>query len=102
MIRPRLTVRWLILAVALAGLALGGDRWHRRAMARRADYRSRALVHGVKEEVYGGLFRGCLRGGTIPRPDPRQADDHAAMRRKYEAATTSPWFAPPPDPPEPR
>jgi hypothetical protein len=100
--RPRWSVRWLMLAVALVASALGGERWHRRAMARRDEYRIRAIVFTALEEIDKGEFEGCVRGGRIPEPDLRKAEYHAAMRRKYEEAAAFPWFPVPPDPPEPR
>jgi hypothetical protein len=100
--RPRWSVRWPMLAVALAASALGAERWHRRSMARREEYRSRGIVHNVREELYRGEFEGCVHGGKRPEPDFRRAEYHAAMRRKYDGAAAFPWFPAPPDPPEPR
>ncbi len=99
--RPPFTVRWLMAAVAFAAGVLGGARWHRRAMARRPDYQSRAWVHELKEDIYRGEFEGCIHGGRIPGPDARKAAYHAAMRRKYEDAAAWPWFPVASDPPEP-
>jgi hypothetical protein len=100
--RPRWSVRWLILTVAIVASALGGERWYRRAMARRGEYRSRAILCVVYEEIERGTFEGCLHGGRLPEPNLRKAEYHAAMRRKYEEAEAFPWFPVPPDPPEPR
>jgi hypothetical protein len=91
-----------MLAVALSASALGAERWHRRAMARRLEYRLRGIDHAVEEMLYRGELRSCTREGPLCEPDLRLADYHAAMRRKYEQAEAFPWFPAPPDPPEPR
>jgi hypothetical protein len=100
--RPRWSVRRLILAVAPSAPALGGGRGHRRAMARRDEYRMRAFGRAILEAVEKGEFEGGFPGARIAGPDLRFAEDHAAMRRKYEDAAAFPWLPVPPDPPEPR
>ena len=126
--RPRLTVRRLMIAVALAGLALGGwielGRLSRLSgeYARRADslqissYRSglrgrgtheqwveqcRAVWQWNRENVDTGLSN--FSRGILPPPEVwRVLSDHdARLERKYRRAARYPWLFVEPDPPAP-
>jgi hypothetical protein len=84
---PRMTVRLLLVIVALAGLAteaalIGWRAWsYRKWAAEHARYlrSSRSFIYDSSE----------LRGW------------HDQMRRKYERATLRPWLPVEPDPPPP-
>ena len=122
--RPRPTVRSMMVAVAIAGLALGaGEAARRRAQ----DFESRALEARNQNHALfhaGGNLRFeamMLReGAKVPAPgepsgDPyirsleEEADTYTARGRwagdlaiKYDRAARWPWLPVWPDPPEPR
>ena len=91
--RPRLTVRRLMILVALAGLIAGGwvegerrrvrFRWYEIEYSNRLwDYR---LEHNLADDP----------------PDPARLAWHVTMYHKYEFAVRYPWLPVWPDPPEP-
>ena len=71
---------------------------------RRVDYSLRALDHTLSEAVYTyGQWPGC---SAFLRPEPppvdlKRAAYHAAMVRKWSAASDRPWLPVVPDPPRP-
>jgi hypothetical protein len=86
--KPRMTVRFLLVLVALAGLAteawlIGWRAW---SYSKRADEHARHLKSG-RSFIYDS---SALWGW------------HDKMRRKYELATSRPWLPVEPDPPEPK
>ncbi len=90
-----MTIGWMMVAVAVVAVFLGGVDWHRRAMARREMCLKIALAHDLDRAYY-------LEGRVLcSQPDLRKAAYHEAMMRKYFDAYDFPWFPVPPDPPEP-
>ena len=103
---PRLRVRTLMVAVAVAAGACGFIELGRR----RAVYRARAKHSaGTEALIRGGAWGYRLvsdRFGrehrVIDRADLRAlATYHAVMKRKYERAARYPWLPVAPDPPPP-
>jgi hypothetical protein len=85
--KPRMTIRLLLVLVALAGLATeaGLIGWRAWSYSKRAADHARYLMSG-RSLIYDSSE---LRGW------------HVEMRRKYELATSRPWLSVEPDPPPP-
>ena len=94
--RPRITVRRLLVLIALVGIGLGGSDWVRR---RRAHAEAMA-------EHHSSLFFAAMRPIPPDDPDPfpwkKWADYHLALEFKWRRAARRPWLPFEPDPPEPR
>ena len=96
--RPRLTVRRLMIVVALAGLALSGDL----TLRRRAQFaRERAAYHQ-------NMFLEVLLPGPTEEVSEAERDKHLRMAKYHLAcqsrwmrAATDPWFPFEADPPTP-
>jgi hypothetical protein len=86
------TRRWMI-AVAVVGLAMGGDRLERR----RDDFLVLAQYHAAEEAFRRGVGRR-VRHPLLPR----MIEHAAALARKYRHAARHPWLPVAPDRPEPR
>ena len=127
--RTRLTVRRLIIAVALAGLALGGCIELGRLRRLSADFTERAerariisarkysrglnLTHAqwldqwrrISEFNRQGYTTGAgvMRTGGPPPPDVCRVmtNHYAQLEAKYRRAARYPWLAVVPDPPLP-
>jgi hypothetical protein len=86
--RPRLTVRFLIVVVALAALAteMGLVGWRAVTFHSRAEEHARHLKSG--------------RSFLYDTEELRQW--HERMRSKYEFAASNPWLVVEPDPPKPK
>jgi hypothetical protein len=86
--RPRMTVRLLLVLVALAGLATeaGLIGWRAWSYSKRAADHARHLTSGRSLISDSSQLRGW----------------HDEMRRKYELATSRPWVPVESDPPEPK
>lgn len=113
--RFRFMIRWMMLAVAVAGIGLGGYRMHRHHL--RSVERARSHAESVSHcrfmgsEVYayqGFRFPGSRETPATPaelrkvvESYSRKESYHAAMRRKYERAARSLWLPVVPDTPEP-
>jgi hypothetical protein len=86
LLRPRFTVRRLMVAVAVVGVVLGIgsdlDRRRRRFLDLRSYYREKAVIHSE-----------CWTRIVSMR-------DYY-LSRKYERAARYPWLPVAPDPPEP-
>ncbi len=108
---PRLhfTLRWLMAAVAIAGLLIGG--WceiqrRRDAFLEKADWHaSRARNDGVLfGSLVGGLHWFNMKGEILPAnqfPSPAKNEWHLLLIDKYKYASNHPWMPVAPDPPEP-
>ncbi len=88
---PRLTVRLLLIVVALLALTLGLAGWMQR---RAVTFRLEAARQ----------YQGWV---DHARPDPRddpgpEASYHLAMYEKYLKAASRPWLPVAPDPPAPK
>ena len=92
--RPRLTVRRLMIVVALAGMGLGGAA----TLRRRAEFaRARASHHST------ATFEGI--GGSTSAADFERAIKrvkyHLEREGRWRAAAARPWLPVLPDPPAP-
>jgi hypothetical protein len=117
--RVRITVRRMMIAVAVVGLLLGVVDWlslnHRASIYRRKaeaaarmerkfreidamDPVSRARAAKEAEENYQEITHSWLANPVWTR---ELIDYFAAMRTKYEHAAENPRLAVPPDPPQP-
>ena len=97
--RPRFTLRWMMVGVAVAALCC----FHSEMTRRRADYLRRARV----------FRRACAFSGILARYAREKHDEVRAaemnlkdryfrrMQQKYERAADHPWLSVPPDPPHP-
>jgi hypothetical protein len=110
-IRIRVTIRLLMLIVAISAVALAGVAWSH-WMRLREEYRLEASDHEEKEQYQHQQLQGVAKAREIGRGDDpllplieqlarRRAAYHAEMRRKYEKAAAHPWEPTPPDPSEP-
>ena len=85
--RPRFTLRWTMVAVAIAGLACGA----KVNMDRSAVFAKRAAAWSWTEITEA---RGRRR--------PGMREHFQRLADKYERAARYPWLTVSPDPPEPR
>ncbi len=83
---PRLTIRRLMLVVAIAGLVLGV------LVERRARFLRIAARHKIPASDPAFNYRGFYI--------PRRLIYHGMMESKYERAARYPWLPVAPDPPE--
>jgi hypothetical protein len=90
---PRLTVRRLMILVALGALASYAAYLVRRSEAFRAEA-DRHRLAWVSPVAWLSLIDRDTRV-------PAKADYHHAMKWKYERAARYPWLPVEPDPPEP-
>lgn len=109
MSRPRLTVRRLMIAVAVLALLLGG-------YVKVVEYRRLALIYRGKAQDHAGMESTLrmiaarqgdaspvdisLKPGTpsIRFPVRAVAEFEAKLKRKYERAAARPWLPVAPDP----
>ena len=89
---PRFRLRTLMVAVAIMGLACGGEAMRRR----RAAFLARAEWHEGRSLDPGLIF---TKEGDLLAAKPWAY--HRDMAAKYEQAASRPWLPVPPDPPEP-
>ena len=106
--RVRFTVRGMMVAVAIVGMACGGELIRRR----RNYYLNEADTYAYGERIFRESadepLEGC-RAGQVSREAQARfkvetlatADHYAALKRKYARAARYPWLPVAPDPPEP-
>jgi membrane protein required for beta-lactamase induction len=117
---PRVTVRWLMVIVAVVALALGAGQMTRRSR----DYRDRAEYHRRREaeharearlatirpgktienylEARGGRdFSGRIRSERSASHLIALSEYHGKMKSKYSIAALFPWLPVEPDTPPP-
>lgn len=87
--RPRFTVRWLMIAVAIVAVVLGLSRW---LWNRSVAFRAIADVHNAHR--MGSI---PMHTGNLP-----WLMYHIEMEKKYDRAARYPWLPVAPDPPEPQ
>jgi hypothetical protein len=91
----RLTVRRLMVAVAVAAVVLGGLAYAARLAQLRRLYHRRATELRYAEQTYRHpSYRDEVE-------DPVAADRLGRLDEKYEKAADRPWLPVAPDPPEP-
>ena len=125
--RLRFTVRWLMLAVGLAVVAVGGGVWGYRMWRLSNAYEGKAQFYKTVEEnlrMVGAIHRrGAIapeelmaeyaaQGMPTSNPNAARHSEEAAhnatkaayfadLVRKYERAARYPWLGVEPDPPVP-
>jgi hypothetical protein len=108
--RPRLTVRRLMIAVAVIALVTGVI-----AMLIQSERRRQRAVYHAKMETETQHLMNFYRGDLVLRRGENRDDFpamlgrftrrnlyHSEMRRKWEASAARPWLPVEPDPPEPK
>jgi hypothetical protein len=100
---PRITLRLLMILVAIVAIVLGTERvWRQRAFCLKT-----AAFHGQYEVLYSGGIPDDISTDDasvfmlVMRPRKESADYHARMRQKWERAALRPWVQADPDPPRP-
>jgi hypothetical protein len=88
--RVRFTVRRLIVAVAIAGVVLGGAAWCTRMYRLSRYYLGRAGYYEIRYDA------------NPKNPSARVRDWEYRMMMKYQRLAMFPWGAVEPDPPEPK
>ena len=110
--RPRLTIRLMMVLVAVTALALSVEATRRRMANLSLAYLGRAREYQLKADVASASALESedwsQRGRT---PDPKYAqwiigyrrlsEFYLTMQRKYERAATRPWLPIAPDPAPP-
>jgi hypothetical protein len=95
-VRPRFTVRRLMVAVVVVGLIA----WAGMMKLRRDRYLARAAYYGRFEAKYQARI-----SDSSPKPSSPSNQERLAlfirMRAKYERAACYPWLPVEPDTPEP-
>ena len=99
--RPRFSLRWLMIAIAIAGILLGvgieGER-------RRERFKNLRSVHEIQcIELSLGVYDKLNRPPGKPLADLeiKMLAFHSSLYKKYEWASRYPWLPVAPDPPEP-
>jgi hypothetical protein len=99
---PRMTTRRWMVAVALAGLAMGRAIDGVRLKRRHDDFTARAQHHEQIEAMFRSWGRTTSSRLKYLQPDISQNRDyHAAMANKYRHAARYPWLPVEPDQEEP-
>jgi hypothetical protein len=99
--RPRFTVRRLMIAVAVVGLALATAIMMRRSDEFRALAEEQADNEAASLE-YADDARGEHGDQQRVARGEQMAVYHRALKIKYERAARYPWLPVAPDPPEPK
>jgi hypothetical protein len=102
LLRPRFTLRWLLVAVAVAGTALVG--WEDAIRRRSKEYSERAFQCWAKAAATRLIrLRGASPAKTaaLLRRQAVRRDWYARLQQKWERAARSPWLPVAPDPPPP-
>jgi hypothetical protein len=109
MLRPRFTVRRLMVAVAIVGLIAGVGRAISQRSARfrmlSEKHRAKHWDEPIVRDVEGtGPDSGEENPALVElgRRDAAQQAFHRRMAEKYERAARYPWLLVPLDPPEPK
>ncbi len=113
--RPRFTIRWMMVLVAVAALALSVAATRRRMANLSLAYLDRAREYAIKAELASlNAVESEYYAQHGRTPDPKYArscisyrrlsEFHHTMKRKYQRAASRPWLpiapdpAPPPEP----
>lgn len=107
--RFRFTLRWLMVAVAIAAVAFGIDRYVERAIELGWEYQAIADSHVRDEKMFKYQAinsRLSIAHDVKPEYPPeyydRKAKHYTDLRAKYARAARYPWLPVAPDPPEPK
>jgi hypothetical protein len=98
--RVRFTMRGMMVAVAITGAVVAGEKFRRA----RDSHLHRAAVHSYSAMLWSSFaesYRANRRDDSPPAQMDAIASWNTAMSRKYERAARYPWLPVPPDPPEP-
>src|SRR4051812_5953995 len=108
--RVRFTIRWLMIAVAIVGLVLGGEIIRRRQWAYRTSVAYHASEEGRMLLLLGGGFthgtdetgkrQRMQIGRNLDREQVRQRWlHHSVMKDRYQRVARFPWLSIRSDPP---
>lgn len=105
----RFRIRTLMIAVAVAGVALGTFIERRTRFLRRAEHhRSQIVAVDYSAPKYAGdcgvpiVDRTDGQGRVLSDQQLRRDDWHRGLAWKYSVAAGHPWLPVPPDPPQPK
>jgi hypothetical protein len=96
--RPRVTVRRMMILVAIVALVIGGEKMRRRWLGLRemaAEHKFRAEACETVASEQGPRWRRYAHYRTVAAYSRR-------MQIKYEHAMRRPWLSVEPDPPKPK
>jgi hypothetical protein len=99
--RVRFTVRRMMIAVVVLGVALKGVTWLRR---RSLEFEARAQYHSARKvwEFASGKDGVCHQRNDFGEEVSAEEDRwHYTLEQKYLIAARYPWLPVEPDPPEP-
>lgn len=103
--RPRLTIRRLMIGVAIVGVLSDAGWWVSRMRARSATYQDRAYDWGSQTARMMGKGGTARDGGSVNLYDNENDYLRYAWRRsradRYWRLALRPWMAVEPDPPPP-
>jgi hypothetical protein len=106
---PRFSLRWLMVAVAVAAMLIGGVvLWRKRSLhleratvEAASEMQSRALIKvyesAITTSAAPSVADGYRHWVEVHR---EEADYHGMLRSKYERAARHPWLSVAPDPPK--
>lgn len=103
---PRITVRWLMITVAVVATLIGSVQLIRR----RGQFLLHATFHESQERKFqrdidspppGRASMSLATREEHERHDQARVSYHRDLGRKYEQAARYPWLTIEPDPPEP-
>jgi hypothetical protein len=103
--RLRFTLRRMMVAVVIAGIAFGGLAGLLRMGQRTQRLRAVAREHRQREIVNSLTLQGlAMQGAASPGIERHRmlAEYHRALNLKYEYAARHPWLTVEPDPPMPK
>jgi hypothetical protein len=99
--RPRFTVRWMMVAVAMVAVLLGGELMRRRRAAclERLAWLAKheKILAASKPEEEREIASLYLKHGKQMGVE-EALEEIARQRRRYEYAASHPWLPVPPDP----
>ena len=101
--RPRITLRWLMLAVAIVALAIGTEmtrqRWiHRQGIVRHYANAERSYREEAKR-IAAAIAGGRRDLDLALKRRLWMAERAAQLRQRWERGAMRPWESLPPDPP---
>lgn len=95
LMRPRFTVRRLMVAVGVAAIGMG-------SLVEIGRRRDRFARLAARHQTLTGCTYRHLGTGGVAFAFPKGGPWHDALARKYRHAARYPFLPVPPDPPEPR
>lgn len=94
--RPRFSLRWLMVAVAVAGVLIHTERRRQLFLGRVREIELAQYIHEDRNHDEAGTWTGSDLARWL-----RKQSHYDALKVKYERAARYPWLPVVPDPPEP-